>query len=691
MVTLSDLYSRNRNLTEEQLTLLNQLDVGQEYSARNVLTAQVNGGAPLLNYNLGYNSTDGLLDSYCIKPHSGTYLTTDQTNCLPKSGQFDWSISTLIYLETDFSSQSNIFFPYNADNPNSDGNRLLSINVYPNGRVESYTFPARTTSSYQVASSAIGAVTTGNWFMLTVTYKSDTGLLSIFKDITLIASATISVNHTTGNVPIEIGRRATSSISTALARMQYWYKFNKRLTSKELEFLYNNGSYRFLSSITDNNADITPIGYRQSLIYNSSADRTMYLAGTSKPALSFPATTEDTMTFGIWIKPDAILGTEQIIISCSSFYATTQTDFPLTFAILSSGALVLHLDSGNDYSHDLVVTTTSNLIKANVWQHVGFILNRATNTATIYINGVPVMSSSNYTFNLPSNGRVYQIGTYSLIYSQTDNFYFVGYISEAFFQPGTADVNLLKAYANNFNYTSKRWSVTNGMILFLSSVNSRIALSGTNVTAIEDRSDSFNYATYSSNFPVLDGKFIRGCLDTSSALFSHLRTDLLGTSLSFFIRIRNQTDATTQTRVGPTLAIRPFSGSVGGAAHWWLGLAVRRDGNNLYGYAGTNTGLLLTENTLPAITNNTEYLLTYIKTPTEWKVYRDGVLALTVADTSESMAGNYPPTLFADPVLPTSYYTVNNHAFSHIVVYNRTVSESERIQIEKDINDGKKL
>jgi len=66
MVTLSDLYSRNRNLTEEQLTLLNQLDVGQEYSIRNALTAQVNGGAPLLNQNLGYNTTDGLLDSYCI-------------------------------------------------------------------------------------------------------------------------------------------------------------------------------------------------------------------------------------------------------------------------------------------------------------------------------------------------------------------------------------------------------------------------------------------------------------------------------------------------------------------------------------------------------------------------------------------------------------------------------------------------
>ena len=243
-------------------------------------------------------------------------------------------------------------------------------------------------------------------------------------------------------------------------------------------------------------------------------------------------------------------------------------------------------------------------------------------------------------------------------------------------------VTLSELYLRNDN-----WSVTNGMILFMNPSSSRIVLSGTNVVTLEDESDNFNYATTNTSFPVLDGNFIRGCADTSSALYTRLTRMIFGDTFSFFIRIRNQSDATTQTRLGPIFAFRQD-----GVCHWWLGVAARRNGKNMYGYAGTNTGLVLEENTLPDVTNNTIYTLTYIKSATEWKIYRDGVLAVTVSDSSTPDSSiYYLPTLFGDPWAPTTYYSVNNHAFSHIVIYDRVVSESERVQIEKDINDNKRL
>jgi hypothetical protein len=234
------------------------------------------------------------------------------------------------------------------------------------------------------------------------------------------------------------------------------------------------------------------------------------------------------------------------------------------------------------------------------------------------------------------------------------------------------------------------WSVTSGLFCFFSSANSRASKdSSDRISVLEDMSANFNSAVQLTDAqkPTLTGGLISGDTGALDAKFSILQDKLIGTEFSFFFKMKSATNATTIALAYPLFAIRQAS-----TAHWFLGGVARNGSNNIYGYAGINTLTLLQENALPSIANSTEYVLSYLKSSTEWNIYRDGALAATIGDSSTPTSGMpIAPALFTDPSSDNNllFYSRNGQAFSYLAVYNRLVTNSERIQIESDINTGK--
>jgi len=232
------------------------------------------------------------------------------------------------------------------------------------------------------------------------------------------------------------------------------------------------------------------------------------------------------------------------------------------------------------------------------------------------------------------------------------------------------------------------WSVTSGLLCLFTSANSRLVKdSSDNISVIEDMSANFNVGVQLADGqkPSLTSGLISGDAGSSTPKYASLQAKIFGSEFSFFFKTKSATDATTIALANPILAIRQDS-----TAHWFLGGIAKTGGNNLYGYGGTGTGTLLQDSTLSSIANSTEYLLSYLKSGTEWNIYRDGVLAATISDSSTPTSGiTLLPYLFADPLFPATFHSKNGQAFSYIAVYNRVVTNSERIQIESDINTGK--
>ena len=93
------------------------------------------------------------------------------------------------------------------------------------------------------------------------------------------------------------------------------------------------------------------------------------------------------MTFGVWLWVDALLANEQTILSKSSFFAVSTTDFPLAFNVKTNGKLELLLDGGGDFAFDTTLQSVSTM-PTNTWTHVGISYKgNSGGSASIYVNG----------------------------------------------------------------------------------------------------------------------------------------------------------------------------------------------------------------------------------------------------------------------------------------------------------------
>jgi hypothetical protein len=152
------------------------------------------------------------------------------------------------------------------------------------------------------------------------------------------------------------------------------------------------------------------------------------------------------MTFGVWLWVDALLANEQTILSKSSYFAVSQTDFPLSFNVITSGELELRLDSGNNFVADTILQSVST-ISTNTWIHVGISYKAGSGgSAGIYINGT-LDSSVSISHSMSTGSQKIALGIVSLLNSTSDNRRLIGKMFNPFLS-FVRDDSLIGKYYN---------------------------------------------------------------------------------------------------------------------------------------------------------------------------------------------------------------------------------------------------
>ena len=125
------------------------------------------------------------------------------------------------------------------------------------------------------------------------------------------------------------------------------------------------------------------------------------------------------MTFGVWLWVDALLANEQTILSKSSFFAVSQSDFPLSFNVKTNGKLELRLDSGNDFTGDTILESAST-IPTTTWTHVSISYKGGSGgSASIYVNGT-LDNSVAISHSISTGSRQISLGIVSLLNATSD-------------------------------------------------------------------------------------------------------------------------------------------------------------------------------------------------------------------------------------------------------------------------------
>ncbi len=182
-------------------------------------------------------------------------------------------------------------------------------------------------------------------------------------------------------------------------------------------------------------------GYSVGLTYDT-VNTEFTFTGTNKIALPITEMFGE-FTFCTWIQTSTT-DRNQVILSKSSFFATSQTDFPISLVVNSSGDLTLSLDEGNDFSSGMVVSILANL-NDGIPHHVGIAVSNLSNSNLVktYIDGIEVDSRA-IGFNLATGSREWTIGAYSHYHSVTaDSRNFIGTMKRTFFLPNIYDGNFI--------------------------------------------------------------------------------------------------------------------------------------------------------------------------------------------------------------------------------------------------------
>jgi len=122
-----------------------------------------------------------------------------------------------------------------------------------------------------------------------------------------------------------------------------------------------------------------------------------------------------TFSYSIWVKFDSVTpasGHALNVLSKSQFYASNVQAFPFYAAVTTTGTFTNNLSYGNDYSPDVINSTS---VSANTWYNIACVIDTTTNTSKLYIGTestqLALVSSVNYTGTLVSSpNQFYSLG-----------------------------------------------------------------------------------------------------------------------------------------------------------------------------------------------------------------------------------------------------------------------------------------
>lgn len=147
------------------------------------------------------------------------------------------------------------------------------------------------------------------------------------------------------------------------------------------------------------------------------------------------------LTFCAWVKT-SLTTRGQIVLSNSTYYATSVASFPFQFWITSAGGYYVTLDAGGNFSSDFSYSSSGLGLNDGNWHHLGCIY-RANNDFRVYIDGVLVDTRTHaVTCNNPS--LAWAIGTFAQYNAQspTDNA-FNGSLAYPIFAPTINDSSII--------------------------------------------------------------------------------------------------------------------------------------------------------------------------------------------------------------------------------------------------------
>ena len=122
-----------------------------------------------------------------------------------------------------------------------------------------------------------------------------------------------------------------------------------------------------------------------------------------------------TFSYSIWVKFDSVTvapGYALNVLSKSQFYASNVQAFPFYAAVTTTGTFTNNLSYGNDYSPDVINSTS---VSTNTWYNIACVIDTTTNTSKLYIGTestqLALVSSVNYTGTLVNNpNQFYSLG-----------------------------------------------------------------------------------------------------------------------------------------------------------------------------------------------------------------------------------------------------------------------------------------
>ena len=122
-----------------------------------------------------------------------------------------------------------------------------------------------------------------------------------------------------------------------------------------------------------------------------------------------------TFSYSIWVKFDSVTvasGCALNVLSKSQFYAGNHQAFPLYAAVTTTGTFTNNLSYGNDYSPDVINSTS---VSTNTWYNIACVIDTTTNTSKLYIGTestqLALVNSVNYTGTLvDSRNEFYSLG-----------------------------------------------------------------------------------------------------------------------------------------------------------------------------------------------------------------------------------------------------------------------------------------
>ena len=122
-----------------------------------------------------------------------------------------------------------------------------------------------------------------------------------------------------------------------------------------------------------------------------------------------------TFSYSIWVKFDSVtvsFGQALNVLTKSQFYASNWQAFPLYAAVTATGTFTNNLSYGNDYSPDVINSTS---VSVNTWYNIACVIDTTTNTSKLYIGTestqLALVNSVNYTGTLvDSQNLFYSLG-----------------------------------------------------------------------------------------------------------------------------------------------------------------------------------------------------------------------------------------------------------------------------------------